>query len=94
MDSLNCFPQICMVYYLYDGFFQTKEFEPEEEVRLLVKVLWLDHYPEFWKDYHIKFQDGVKCARQYLYLPISMDFGFKTPSVIVKVTEKHFCPRM
>lgn len=66
--------QICMMYYLYDGFFKAKEFEPEEEVRLLVKVPRLEHYPEFWGSYHIKFQDGVKCARQYLYLPISMDF--------------------
>ena len=67
--------QLEMMYYLYDGFFKTKEFEPEEEVRLLVKVPRLDQYPKFWKEkYNIEFEDEGDCPRKYLYLPISMDF--------------------
>ena len=67
--------QLGMMYYLYDGFFKAKEFEPEEEVRLLVKVPRLNQYPKFWEEeYNIEFEDEEYCPRKYLYLPISMDF--------------------
>lgn len=36
-----------MMYYLYDGFFKAKEFELEEEVRLMVKVPRLNQYLKF-----------------------------------------------
>lgn len=64
-----------MMYYLYDGFFKAKKFEPEEEVRLLVKVPRLNQYPKFWEEeYNIEFKDEENCPRKYLYLPISMEF--------------------
>ena len=75
-DKSNFPSNLEQMYYLFDGFFKCKNFEKEEEVRLLVKVSKKDTDIKEFKKNNILFADDEdnNIPKKYLYIPIDSVF--------------------